>query len=132
MPSNWAPIRSIARRERSLRASVCRHTDSTSQTSKAWPSMSRFISVFAAVRIAERASHVYPISQTSGAGNLCLGWPGGHGHHTRSQNLVEPITAPSAIRMTANGAAVPASRWASAASMYSAAAASPCGTALSW
>jgi hypothetical protein len=58
MPSKRAPIRCIASRDRWFRASVCRHTDRTCQTSKAWVSMSRFISVFAPVLIAAGASQV--------------------------------------------------------------------------
>jgi hypothetical protein len=66
MPSNCAPIRSMARRERSLRASVCRHTDCACQVPNACLSMSSFISVFAAVPTAAALSQVYPISQVSG------------------------------------------------------------------
>ena len=52
------PIRWIASRDRWFRTSVCRHTERTPHTSKAWVSISRFISVFAPVRSASRASQV--------------------------------------------------------------------------
>jgi hypothetical protein len=52
------PIRWIAFRDRWFRTSVCRQTERTRQTSKAWASISRFISVFAPVRRASRASQV--------------------------------------------------------------------------
>ena len=58
MPSNRAPILSMAWRDRWLRASVCRDTDCTCQTSKACASMRRFISVFAPVLIAFGLSQV--------------------------------------------------------------------------
>ena len=58
MPSNRAPILSMAWRDRWLRASVCRHTDCTCQVSKACVSMSRFISVFAPVLMARGLSQV--------------------------------------------------------------------------
>ena len=51
-PSKRPPIRSIARRERSLRSSVLRSSRRTSQTSKAWVIMSNLASVLAAVRCA--------------------------------------------------------------------------------
>ena len=57
-PSNVPPIRWIASCDRWFRTSVCRHTERTRQTSKAWVSISRFISVFAPVRSASRASQV--------------------------------------------------------------------------
>jgi hypothetical protein len=52
------PIRRIAFCDRWFRTSVCRHTERTRHTSKAWVSISRFISVFAPVRSASRASQV--------------------------------------------------------------------------
>ena len=58
MPSKLPPIRCIASRDRWFRASVCRHTERTSHTSKACVSISRFISVFAPVRRASAASQV--------------------------------------------------------------------------
>jgi hypothetical protein len=57
-PSNVPPIRWIAFRDRWFRTSVCRQTERTRHTSKAWASISRFISVFAPVRSASRASQV--------------------------------------------------------------------------
>jgi hypothetical protein len=57
-PSNLAPSRWIASRDRWFRASVCRHTDCTCQLSKAWASISRFISVFTPVLIASLLSQV--------------------------------------------------------------------------
>jgi hypothetical protein len=93
---------------------VWKVTQCTAQVSKAQPSMSSFISVFAPVRMAGLASQVCPISQVSGVLRPWNGWPTGHVHQSGCQNLVEPITAPSAALMTANGIAVPASRWATA------------------
>jgi hypothetical protein len=58
MPSNVPPIRRIASCDRWFRTSVCRHTERTRHTSKAWVSISRFISVLAPVRSASRASQV--------------------------------------------------------------------------
>jgi hypothetical protein len=51
-------------------------------------SISSLASVLAAVQMAERASHVYALSQASGT----LRSPGGHAHHSRFQTRVEPIT----------------------------------------
>jgi hypothetical protein len=48
----------MASRDRWFRASVCRHTEATCQTSKACASMRRFISVFAPVLIAVGLSQV--------------------------------------------------------------------------
>ena len=50
--------------------------------------MSSLTSVLAAVRIAERVSHVYPISQASRTWSPCRGWPSGHDHRSRFQNRV--------------------------------------------
>ena len=63
--SNFPPIGSIAAREPSFRTSVCRHTSSICHVSNACVNISSFASVFAAVRLASRFSHVYPISHAS-------------------------------------------------------------------
>ena len=60
-------MRSIARRLRSLRASVQSATRHTCHTSKAWVSISSFASVLIGVRWASAASQVPPISTSSGA-----------------------------------------------------------------
>src|SRR5258708_36540091 len=52
--------------------------------------MSSLTSVLAAVRIAERVSHVYPISQASRTWSPCRGWPSGHDHRSRFQNRIAP------------------------------------------
>jgi hypothetical protein len=75
MPSNRAPIRSMAARDRALRASACRQTVATPQVSNAWLSIRRFISVFAPVRIASRFSQVQPISAVSGIRASSFGAP---------------------------------------------------------
>jgi hypothetical protein len=67
MPSYFAPTRRSALLDRSFLASVWKHTLWTCHVSKAKVSISRFISVFAPVLMAERASQVWPISQVSGA-----------------------------------------------------------------
>jgi hypothetical protein len=59
-------MRSIARRERPLRASVFNVTRSTPQISKAWPSISSLASVLQPVRWTDGASQVLPISATVG------------------------------------------------------------------
>jgi hypothetical protein len=75
MPSNRAPIRSMAARDRSLRASACRQTVATPQVSNARLSIRRFISVFAPVRSEFRFSQVQPISAVSGIRASSLGAP---------------------------------------------------------
>ena len=60
-------MRSIARRLRSLRASVHSATRHACHTSKAWVSISSFASVLTGVRWASAASHVPPISTSSGS-----------------------------------------------------------------
>jgi hypothetical protein len=64
----------MASRDRWLRASVCRATEETCQTSKACVSMRRFISVFAPVLMAAGLSQVLPISHVSGP---VRAWPSG-------------------------------------------------------
>jgi hypothetical protein len=66
IPSNWAPSRRIALRERMFRASVMRLTRCTRHPSKACVSISSLASVLMAVRCAAGASQVAPISTTSG------------------------------------------------------------------
>lgn len=78
MPSSFAPIRSMALRERTFRASVLRVTRWTSQRSKAWASMRRLASVFTTVRWAPGASQVQPISTACGTpGGRPTSEPGG-------------------------------------------------------
>jgi hypothetical protein len=69
------------------------------------------------VRIADRVSHVKPISQASGIWRPCREWPSGQDHRSMFQNRVEPITTLSSARTIANGTALPASRQAKAVSM---------------
>src|SRR5207253_2597932 len=57
-PSNRAPMRASAARERSLRTSVWKHTRRTPQLSNAWVSIRSLASVLAAVRMASAASQV--------------------------------------------------------------------------
>jgi hypothetical protein len=72
-------MRSIARRERALRASVFSVTRSTPQVSKAWPSMSSLDSGLQPVRWTAGASQVLPISTTVGiASGRGVARPGGH------------------------------------------------------
>jgi hypothetical protein len=63
-------MRSIACRERVLRASVFSVTRSTPQVSKAWLSISSLHSVLQPVRWAEDASQVLPISATVGTASV--------------------------------------------------------------
>ena len=127
MPSSFAPRRSIAARERVLRASVRRFTRTTHQDSKAWVSISSLASVFTAVRCASAASHVQPTSTASGG---CGGarTPAGQRKYSRLKKRVDPITRPVARWTVAKGTAAPASRSASASCTYRSMAASPSGT----
>jgi hypothetical protein len=69
--------------------------------------MSSLASVLAAVRIAEGASHVWPISQASKTLRPIWGCPAGHGHRSRFQNRVDPMMAPFPKSTIAKGTAVP-------------------------
>jgi hypothetical protein len=129
-PSNFPPTRSIAARDLVLRTSVCRQTRNTFHVSNANVSIKSFASVFAAVRIAHEASHVYPISHPSGVLRPCCACPTGHAHQSRLKKRVDPITTPSSIRTVAKGAAVPSFFHASAVSTYFSASAFPCGIGL--
>ena len=100
-PSKRAPMRRWRSRLRSLRASVARATRTTSQRSKAWVSSSSLASVLIGVRWASAASHVPPISTSSGSSRPR--------HRRSSMNRVQPTIRPSAMRRWANGTAVPAS-----------------------
>jgi len=66
-------MRLMAWRDRSLRASVWKHTLCTPHVLKAKVSIRRFISVFAPVLMAEGASQVWPISYRSGSVLPCRG-----------------------------------------------------------
>ena len=89
MPSSWPPIRSMAAYDRSLRTSVCSATRWTFHTSKAWVIMSSFASVLTAVRWAEPASQVKPMSTTSGTPWRWWARPGGHCQKAISQKRVD-------------------------------------------
>jgi len=104
-PSNWAPRRSIARRLRSLRASVHTATRWTFHTSKAWVRSSSFASVLIAVRWAEDDNQVPPISTSSG-------WSRPRGH-AGFRYRVQPTTVASSTRRCTNG---PARSWAASSS----------------
>src|SRR5260370_4298641 len=62
MPSNLAPMRRIALRERSFSASVFSSTRMHPSASKAWRNIRYFASVFTTVRCHGRPIHVAPIS----------------------------------------------------------------------
>ena len=80
MPSRRPPTRSIARRDRALRASVLSVTRSTPQVSKAWLSISSLASGLQPVRWADAASQVLPISATVGTSSgRGVPRPGGQG-----------------------------------------------------
>ena len=109
-PSNRAPSRRIAFRERWLRASVMRLTRWTRQWSNAWASIKSFASVLIGVRCAAAASQVQPISTTSGrSAPRWLALPGGHGQNSMLKSRVQPTTTPRARSTVANGSARPAS-----------------------
>ena len=78
IPSSWPPMRSIAAQERVLRTSVCKATRCTSHVSNAWVIIRSFASVLTAVRWAEPASQVKPMSTTSGTPWRWWRAPGGH------------------------------------------------------
>src|SRR3954464_11542908 len=67
MPSNVAPMRSMAARLRVLRASVQIDTRWTCHSSNAWPSRSSLASVLMGVRWADAANHVPPLDRLDGA-----------------------------------------------------------------
>lgn len=101
-PSKVAPRRAIAARERSLRASVCRQTRSTSQCSNAKVSSSVLASVLTPVRMVERASQVWPISQASGAARPWRGWAAGQAQRSRPASS-RPRGRPRAARSRTAG-----------------------------
>jgi len=96
-PSKRPPIRSIARRERSLRSSVLRSSRRTPHTSKAWVIMSNFASVLAGVRWAVAARNVPPISAASGNSRAK--------NHRNVRNLVMPMISDVSLRRVAKGTA---------------------------
>ena len=123
-PSNRPPIRSIARRDAALRASVFSVTRSDRHVSNACVSRSSLVSVLIAVRCADAAYQVLPISATDGGfsslGSPPVPMPGGQGagswNTSRSRNRVLPTIASSERRRTANGTARPPAACSSAAS----------------
>jgi hypothetical protein len=119
----------MARRERSLRASVISRTRCTCHASNAWVSISSFASVSRPVRWTSGAYHVQPISTTSGrCAPRWLGLPAGHAQNSTLPKRVEPFTTPLPCCTTANGRAVPAACASSALSTYRTIAARVSGT----
>ena len=135
-PSNRPPIRSIARRDAVLRASVFNVTRSDRHVSNACVSRSSLASVLIAVRWADAAYQVLPISTTDGGfssvGTPPVPMPGGHGagswNTSRSRNRVQPTRVSSDSRRTANGMARPPAACSSAASTYVRVSSGPSGT----
>ena len=81
--------------------------------------MRSFASVLIGVRWAEAASHVQPISATSGRPSpRWLRLPGGHAQNSMFPKRVVPTTRPVARASVANGSALPASWSPSAVWMY--------------
>lgn len=95
MPSKTAPIRSIARRDFSLRSSDFNCTRTAPRSSKACRSISNFASVLTGVRWASGASQVQPISSPRWGRRM-------------SRYRVEPTTTPSLHRTVAKATSVPA------------------------
>ena len=126
IPSYDAPIRSIAARERALRASVFNVMRHTPQTSKAYVSSSSFISVLTGDRCTDCASQVLPISAVLGVARGPRS--PGNGQKPRSRKRVEPMTRDVAASSTAKGRDVPAACSASASCTYAVVSARSAGT----
>ena len=105
MPSKRPPRRSMAARERALRASVLSTSRCTRQVSKACASRCSALAVKTAVRCAAGASQAWPISATSGGSPASARrgspatetGPSGQVHHSRFMNRIEPRTCPATI-----------------------------------